>query len=94
MPRLTKRIVDAALAEKPAADFVVWDDELNGFGLRVRASGSASYVAVYRIGGRKRWFTIDGGRLDLHESTPLPAKRRWLDSGGSCRQRRMRAHDN
>lgn len=46
------------MAEKPASDHVIWDDELNGFGLRVRTSGSASYVAVYRIGGRKRWFTI------------------------------------
>ncbi|MFZ4603299.1 MAG: integrase arm-type DNA-binding domain-containing protein, partial [Caulobacterales bacterium] len=58
MPRLTKRIVDAALTEKPACDHVIWDDDLTGFGLRVRSSGSASYVAVYRLGGRKRWFTI------------------------------------
>ena len=26
--------------------------------MRVRPSGIKSYVAVYRFGGRKRWFTI------------------------------------
>jgi integrase len=58
MPRLTKRVVDAIAAEPRSANRVIWDDDLNGFGLRVRASGSISYVAVYRTGGRKRWFTI------------------------------------
>jgi len=58
LPRLTKRFIDAIATPDSGRDVIVWDDELSGFGLRVRASGARTYVAVYRIGGRKRWFTI------------------------------------
>ena len=42
MAKLTKRLVDAA--ESREKDYVIWDDELPGFGLRVFASGKRSYV--------------------------------------------------
>jgi hypothetical protein len=62
--RLTKRIVDAA---QPAAkDYVLWDDEIPGFGLRVYASGKKSYLIQYRAEGRSRRFT-----LGLHGPGPL-----------------------
>jgi integrase len=48
--RITKRTVDAL---KPnGREYVKWDQELTGFGVRVRPSGSMSFVAVYRTGGR------------------------------------------
>ena len=56
MSKLTKRVVDAA--ESRAKDYVIWDDELPGFGLRVFASGKRSYVIQYRLGKRSRRFTI------------------------------------
>ena len=48
--RITKRTVDAL--QTTGKDYVHWDGELTGFGVRVRPSGSKSYVAVYRTGGR------------------------------------------
>lgn len=56
MSKITKRVVDAS--EARAKDYVIWDDELPGFGLRVFASGKRSYVIQYRLAGRSRRFTI------------------------------------
>jgi integrase len=56
MAKINKRLVDAADAR--ARDYVIWDDELPGFGLRVFASGKRSYVIQYRSAGRSRRYTI------------------------------------
>ena len=56
MAKLTKRIVDAAEAQ--SKDYVIWDDELPGFGLRVFTSGKRSYLIQYRSAGRSRRYTI------------------------------------
>ena len=56
MAKLTKRIVDAAEAQDK--DYVIWDDELPGFGLRVFTSGKRSYLIQYRSAGRSRRYTI------------------------------------
>ncbi len=49
MPRLTKRTVDAAKPKQ--SDYVLWDSDLAGFGLRVRPSGAKSYIVQYRTAG-------------------------------------------
>jgi Arm DNA-binding domain len=56
MVKITKRVVEAA--EVGERDYLIWDDELPGFGLRVFSSGKRSYVIQYRIRGRSRRYTI------------------------------------
>ena len=65
--RITKRTVDSLKAT--GREYVQWDGELKGFGVRVRPSGSKSFVAVYRTGGRNsplRRVTIGGvGKIEV-----------------------------
>ncbi len=56
MVKITKRVVEAADAREK--DYLIWDDQLPGFGLRVFSSGKRSYVIQYRTRGRSRRYTI------------------------------------
>jgi integrase len=72
MTKLTKRVVDAAGARD--TDYVIWDDELPGFGLRVFTSGKRSYVIQYRSLGRSRRYTIGLHGVWTAESARQEAK--------------------
>ncbi|MBL4601291.1 MAG: tyrosine-type recombinase/integrase [Emcibacteraceae bacterium] len=54
--KLTKRIVDKA--EIKNKNYVIWDDDVKGFGLRVYTSGIKSYMIQYRASGRTRKLTL------------------------------------
>jgi len=57
MPKIAKRIVDAAVS-KPDR-YIIWDTEVKGFGLLVMPSGIKSYFYRYRNAeGRERRATI------------------------------------
>jgi hypothetical protein len=45
MVKITKRVVEAADAREK--DYLICDDELPGFGLRVFSSGKRSYVILW-----------------------------------------------
>ncbi|MGK9166648.1 site-specific integrase [Inquilinus limosus] len=58
MPKLTKRIVDA-LQHSPRRDVFLWDTELRGFGVRMKPSGTKTFLIQYRNGERRtRRFVI------------------------------------
>lgn len=57
MPKITKRLVDAA--EPKAEKWFIWDDEIPGFGLAVMPSGVKSYILRYRTAeARDRRLTL------------------------------------
>lgn len=59
MPKLTKRIVDLAVADPNGRQVLVWDSEVKGFALRITPSGVKSYILNYRTAeGRDRRYTI------------------------------------
>ena len=59
MPKLTQRTVEALRAPRGGTDLVVFDDDLPGFGMRVKASGAKSWIIQYRnTHGRSRRFTL------------------------------------
>ncbi|CDL00977.1 Putative integrase protein [Magnetospirillum gryphiswaldense MSR-1 v2] len=48
MPKITKRIVEAA--EPREKDYIIFDSDLPGFGIRILPSGKRSYMVQYRAG--------------------------------------------
>lgn len=54
--KLTTRGVEALTTEKLQED--VWDELLDGFGVRVGASGAKTYFVRYRANGKQRRLTI------------------------------------
>ena len=58
--KLTKAAIDK-LSPDPARDLFYWDDDLPGFGLRLKPSGLRTFVIQYR------------NRHALHGGSPLAA---------------------
>lgn len=67
--RLTQRAIDA-LSALPATQYVVWDTDVRGFGVRVSPAGAKAYVLKFRTAaGRARWATLGRvGVLSLDEA--------------------------
>jgi integrase len=59
MAKITKRFVDSLKRPTSSRDVFHWDDALKGFGIRIKASGTASYLVQYRTrSGATRRLTI------------------------------------
>lgn len=79
--RIGKRLVDGL--ETTGREYFIWDDDLSGFGVRVRASGTKSYVFQYRSGAGR---TAPTRRLTIGSTTklaPEQARKIARDSVGS-----------
>lgn len=57
---LTERNMKAILAANPPAGkgLYLWDRQLKGFGIRVNAGGSVSFVFKARVGSKQLWKTL------------------------------------
>jgi integrase len=69
MKLIQKTIADLTLAEGKT-ETIVFDDSLSGFGLRIRAGGSRTWIYQYKIGDRNRRVTLGS----LAALTPAQAR--------------------
>jgi integrase len=68
--KLTKRSVEGLEAKEK--DYLIWDSEVRGFGVRVFPSGKLSYLVQYRSGKRTRRLTLgQHGPLTTDEARSL-----------------------
>ena len=72
--KLTQRSI-ASLNPLSAGDVFAWDDELPGFGIRVKPSGHKSYLIQYREGLRTRRMTLGACSLFKLEQARERARR-------------------
>ena len=56
--KLTKDTVAELVLPSGKADMIVFDEDLAGFGLRLRSGGSAVWIAQYRVGAKQRRVTL------------------------------------
>ena len=56
--KLNKAAAAAVKVPKGKAEVIVWDDDVAGFGLRVRAGGARVWVFRYRVGHKQRVMTF------------------------------------
>lgn len=66
--KLTKAAIAKFKMPAGKSDMVVFDDDLAGFGLRMRAGGSLTWVVQYRQGNRQRRMVI--GKYPAMASEP------------------------
>jgi Arm DNA-binding domain len=64
--KLTITSIRSLTLPKGRMDKTYFDDDLPGFGIRVRAGGSKTWVVQYKVGARHRRMTLGSvGTLDL-----------------------------
>lgn len=71
MPNITKRLVDAL--EGSAKDYILWDDKLTGFGIKVTPKTKKVYLLKCRMkSGQQRKFTLGvHGRITCEQGRKL-----------------------
>src|SRR5277367_183347 len=62
-------------------DKIFFDDEIPGFGLRIREGGSRKFVLHYRIGGAQRRYTVGAVGVLKLEQARQRARKALVDVG-------------
>jgi integrase len=94
--KLTKKYIDSLKYEgNGKSQFIKWDDDLKGFGLRVFPTGRKSFVLSYRSSGRKHIMTLGQfGVLTVDQGRKL-AREKLVDvnKGGDPLEEKKKIND-
>jgi integrase len=60
--RLTIKTADGLKLPRGKADYIEFDDDIPGFGLRLRAGGSRTWIYQYRIGSKQRRMVLGSAK--------------------------------
>jgi integrase len=60
--KFTSKTIDRAELPEGKTDHLEWDDELPGFGLRLRAGGSRNWIFQYALGDKQRRVTLGSAK--------------------------------
>ena len=63
-------------------DFIAWDDDLPGFGLRIRQGGSRNWVVQYKVGKQNRRMTIGSTKVHPNPDDARKEARKLLSRVG------------
>ena len=97
--KLTQANIDRFCLPHGKSEAIIFDDNVPGFGLRLRAGGSRTFIVQYALGGRQRRMTIGTAKiLDAtkarHTARDLLARvRLGQDPAGDRAEARVRATD-
>jgi integrase len=75
MPKFTKAAVAKLALPTGKADHTFYDDDLPGFGLRMRAGGRRAWVAVYRVGAKVKRVSLGTADVVKPEEAREAARR-------------------
>ena len=73
MPKITKRLVDAA--EPRDKPYTIYDGQVPGFGIRVQPGGTKTYVVLYRFAHHRRCVSLGRHGVITPEQARAQAKR-------------------
>src|SRR5258708_34894333 len=63
MTKLTKPSIERLALPPGKGEAIFFDDDVPGFGLRLRAGGSRTFIVQYALGGRQRRMTIGAAKI-------------------------------
>jgi integrase len=97
--KLTQASIQKLALPRGKADAIYWDDDVPGFGVRLRAKGSKVYVVQYSVGAKQRRMTLglvtalDAGKARQTAKDLLAAVRLGRDPAAERAEARVKASD-
>jgi hypothetical protein len=73
--RLTAKDIRKAKLPSGKTDQLFWDDDILGFGLRLRAGSSRSWVFQYALGDKQRRLSLGAATAGKHDHSGLKSER-------------------